>query len=236
MKFVIHAHVRLSNFPEHIRRLGISAAAFTVDVPVELFEGVNEDGSMTQYAGVPPEDPASLPDPAAAAPAKRGRRKKGEGEAAPAAPAVPAAQVAPTAASPSFPMPLPTINAPSTMIEGVRTFPPSVRPNELTHINAAVELNGGAGTPAGTPIPIAGQAPMAAAPWQGAQAPWAAPPQAPPQMTLQELQSKMMQAYHINGPGFLAAMNAAGINAAAATVADAPRVLAALAPIIGQGS
>ena len=77
---------------------------------------------------------------------------------------------------------------------------------------------------------------MAAAPWQGAQAPWAAPPQAPPQMTLQELQSKMMQAYHINGPGFLAAMNAAGINAAAATVADAPRVLAALAPIIGQGS
>lgn len=232
MKFSIQAHVRLSNFPEHIRRLGISAAAFTVEVPVELFEGINEDGSMTQYAGVPSDDPVALPDPTSAAPAKRGRRKKGEGEAAPA---VPAAQAAPTAASPSFPMPLPTINAPSTMIEGVRTFPPSVRPNELTHINAAVELNGGAGTPAGTPIPIAGQAPMAAAPWQGAQAPWAAPPQAPPQMTLQDLQAKMMQAYHANGPGFLAAMNAAGINAAAATVADAPRVLAAIAPIIGQG-
>lgn len=230
MKFTLSAHVRLTGFPPEVEALGISHAVFTLQLPVELFENSRPDGSMTAYAGAT-EVPAAA-ETETQAPAKRGRKAKAKAEAEPVV-------ESPVAAGPvnsGYPMPLPTMThvAPAPqMVGGVRTFLPQSTPGELTHLNGGMQLNQAAGVPSGSPVPVAPAGGFPGLPPQ-AVTPWATPVNQPPQMTQQELQTKMLHAFQVNATGFSQAMAAAGLNPAAVTAADAPRVMAALAPIIGS--
>lgn len=243
----ITAYVRLSGFPDHIRRLGIETAVFQVKIPVALFAQGNDDGSMVGYAGVPAvpavaeppyQEPVGDAIAAPAAAAKRGRKKKDTADTSP-----PAVVAAPASAPPSgsglaaAPMPLPSRASVSPQIvQGVRTFPAAAQPGEITQFNGAVELTGGAGVPVGSPIQIPGSPPMGPATWSGV-AQWATPPQppAPPQMSLTEIQGLMLRAFQTNAPAFHQAMQTAQLNPASITPADAAKVVAALNPILGQG-
>lgn len=233
MKFTLSAHVRLSGFPPEVEALGISHAVFTLQLPIELFEGSRPDGSMTAYAGAAASDTADSDAAATQTPVKRGRKAKAKAEAEP---------VVEAPVNSGYPMPLPTMShaapapapAPAPqLVGGVRTFLPQTAAGELTHLNGGVQLNQAVGVTSGTPIPVAPSGAFPGLPPQVV-TPWAQPVQQPPQMTQQELQAKMLHAFQVNSAGFTQAMATAGINPAAVTAADAPRVMAALAPIIGS--
>jgi len=230
MKLNLNAHVRLSGFPPEVEAHGVTHAVFTLQIPVELFEDSRPDGSMTAYSGAA-ESPVEAAE--TQTPAKRWRKANAKPDPVAEAPA--AAAAGPV--NSGYPMPLPTMThaAPAPqLVGGVRTFMPQTSPGELTHLNGGMQLNPAPGILAGAPVPVAPSGVFSGLPPQAA-TPWAQPVTQPPQMTQQELQTKMLHAFQTNATGFTQAMQAAGLNPAAVTAADAPRVIAALAPIIGTG-